>query len=93
MSNHPTTGLQLFNVLSLNLQSWLSCQIAHGIDCGSLRWISLQNQFMASVPVEVCKFSSVWQPIVMSHRKPLDANAVSLLTKFYSFLKYLCLWV
>lgn len=53
-----------------------------------VEWISLQKskiKVMASVPMEVCKFSSMWQPIVMSHRKPLDANAVSLLTNFIHF--------
>ena len=53
-----------------------------------VEWISLQKskiKVMASVPMEVCKFSSMWQRIVMSHRKPLDANTVSLLTNFIHF--------
>lgn len=81
-SNHWLTP---FNVFSLNLQSWLSCQVAHCIECGSLSGSVSKIKVMASVPMEVCKFSSVWQPIVMSHRKPLDANAISLLTNFIRF--------
>lgn len=88
MSNHPTTGLQLFNIFSLNLQSWLSCQIAHCIECGSLSGSVSKNQKSRSWLLSPWRSVSLvlcGNPLSWATGKPLDANAVSLLTNFIHF--------